>query len=345
MPYRDGDKWRGQVRRLGKRYTRQFDTKKAAGDWERDKWKELGRCAIPTVYLSEAATEYLAYCEASFHPITFKNKRTALKELARTIGNRPIEDIDPSAILHEIILKQATPALANERRKHLSAFFAYCRDFHGLAVNPVARIHKLPVDREPCPVPTEAEFLKLLLVADRHDRNLLVACAATGGRRSEILRWTWTDDINFRDGSVCLCNRKNPKRELRCRTVAMNAELRAALDDQWKTRLPDSDHVFQNRALWKRRDGTVRKHPGYGQRFTARRRFMAGLCKKAKIEKRIGFHALRRFFASMLADNRESLPTIQKLLGHAAVSTTDRYVHRLRDDTRTAVNKLSWRQK
>jgi integrase len=126
----------------------------------------------------------------------------------------------------------------------------------------------------------------------------------------------------------------------------MNDELYEALQDQWKAKLPHSDYVFQNRAVWKDKEGkTVRRHPNYGDRYTARRRFMRGLCKKAGIDKRIGFHALRRFFASMLADNREKLGTIQKLLGHANVSTTDRYIHRLKDDTRAAVKKIDFKKK
>lgn len=330
MPYREGGKWRGQVRRGAMRYTRQFATKKAAGDWEKDKRRELTRTQIPTVYLSRAATDYLAFCESIYHQGTFQNKRLALRQLAQIVGDIPLDDISPGVILNDLILAQKTPSLANERRKHLSAFFVYAVNFHGLRLNPMARIPKLPVDRTPQAVPTEEEFLKLILAASRHDRNLLVTCATTGGRRSEVLRLTWTEDINFEEGWVRLCNRKNRKRELRCRFAPMNAACRASLLDQWKTRLTESDFVFQNR---------TQSHTGFGGRFTARRRLMAGLCKKAKV-KRIGFHALRRFFASMLADNRESLPTIQKLLGHAHVSTTDRYVHRLRDDTHAAVNKL-----
>ncbi len=49
---------------------------------------------------------------------------------------------------------------------------------------------------------------------------------------------------------------------------------------------------------------------------------MKGLCKRAGV-KDVGFHGLRRFFASLLADkHKESMPTIQKLLGHASVSVT-----------------------
>ncbi len=348
MPYKEGKKcWRGKVQQGGKRYTAMFATRRAALNWENAKRKEL---AIPpppirSDSLLAVATAYLDYCQRTFNPSTFSNKRKALKDLMQVTGDIMLSEVDPGVILNQVILAQPTASLSNERRKHLHSFFEHARRFHGLRVNPVAEIPKLTVDRKPQPVPTEEEFLKILVAATRHDRNLLVCCAATGGRRSEILRMTWTGDVNFQERTVRLCNRKNRGRELRCRLAPMNDELYKALQDQLATRLPDSDFVFQNRAVWAAKDGRViRRHPNYGQRYTARRRFMAGLCKRAGVKKRIGFHALRRFFASMLADNREKLTTIQALLGHAAVSTTDRYVTRLKDDTRSAVGKLSIRR-
>ena len=345
MPYKEKGRWRGKIEHQGKRFTAFRRTRKEALEWEAEKRKELKippRVTIPTGSLLEAATDYLNYCEANFSRTTFQNKRKALKELMAVTGNVQIGAVEPRDILNHIIMAQKTPNLANERRKHLSAFFEYCRRFQGLSTNPMAYIDRLPADRKPQSVPTEEEFLKLLMVAGRHDRNLLIAFATTGGRRSEILRWTW-EDVNFQERTIRMGNRKNKRRELRYRTMEMNDELHQALMDQWNTKLPESDYVFQNRACWVDRSGQIRrKHPNWGGRYTARRRFMRGLCKRAGIDKRIGFHALRRFFASMLADNREKLPTIQKLLGHASVSTTDRYVMRIKDDTRSALNKITF---
>lgn len=344
MPYKQGAKWRAKVQANGKRYTVLRSTRRQALDWENAKRKELEAPLRPirTGSLLSVATQYLDLCERTYCRTTYLNKRKALKELMAVTGNIALNEIDPGVILNSVIMAQPTPQLANERRKHLHAFFDHARRFSGLRINPVAEIPKMAVDRKPQPVPTEEEFLKLLMATDRHDRTLLLTCASTGGRRSEILRMTWTEDVNFKDRTIRLCNRKNRKRELRCRTVPMSEDLYKAMHDAYAIRLPDSDFVFQNRAVWKSRDGRIiRKHPGYGGRYTARRRFMAGLCKRAGIKKRIGFHALRRLFASLLADNREKLTTIQALLGHAAVSTTDRYVSRLQDDTRSAVNKLT----
>jgi len=58
----------------------------------------------------------------------------------------------------------------------------------------------------------------------------------------------------------------------------------------------------------------------------------------------LGFHALRRFFASILSDkHKESLPTIQRLMGHASATTTDRYIYRIRGDIREAVGKIDFK--
>lgn len=62
------------------------------------------------------------------------------------------------------------------------------------------------------------------------------------------------------------------------------------------------------------------------------RRSIARLAKKAGIEKRVHLHGLRHTAASELLAEGFDLATIAAQLGHAHISTTSRYLHRLRPD-------------
>jgi len=337
MPYKEKGMWRAKVTRDGRRYTCLKETKGEALDWESEKRKELKESSkTDTAYLFEVVLGYLDYAKEQYSHSTYTDKKKTLEELMALTGNVAIEQISPAEILGGLILTKKTHNLANKRRKDLHAFFEHCRKFHGLARNPITDIAKFPQERKAQPVPTDTELAKLLLVAGgRQDRNMLVAFANSGARRSELFRCKFSEDVDFAERMLRLGNRKNRAREMRYRFVPMNDALNDALQDQFRHRLPDSDYVFQVRAEWVDRDGNVtRRHPKWGDRFTARRRYMKGLCKQAKV-KAMGFHSLRRYFASKLVENGEDLETVRYLLGHATVSTTDRYVYRLRADMNT----------
>lgn len=338
MPYREGKTYRGQVYRKGKRYTKRFNTKKEAIAWEIEKQKELDLIQTPTASLHDAATKYLDYAKAQYAKTTYSDKRLALKEMIAALGNVSIDRVDPGIILHEVLLKQPTPQLYNKRRKDLSAFFEYAIDFHGAPFNPVKATKKRPVERINQPMPTYGEFAKLLLKVDPgQDRNMLTIFSECGARKSEGLRLTWSDDVDFHNRLLRLGNRKNKQREMRYRYIPISDKLYDALQDQFKRRLPHTDYVFQNMAVWKDKTGrVVRKHPGYGQRFTARRKFMRGLCKRAGV-KPMGFHSLRRFYASKLVEKGLDLETVRERMGHHAVSVTDRYIKRIKDDKKTNI--------
>ena len=68
---------------------------------------------------------------------------------------------------------------------------------------------------------------------------------------------------------------------------------------------------------------------------------MKGLCKRAGI-KPFGFHALRRYVASVLADTHKvSAKRIQRILRHKSLSTTERYIQNINDDLEDTLELLS----
>lgn len=328
MPYFDKSKrkWRGRVMVAGQTSSKLFPTKKEAKDWEAAERRRLKE-RTSTVYLLEAITDYLDYAAERFHPTTFKNKHRVLKGLISDIGDQPLFSITPKQIL-TYLNKAKSKTGFNRGRKELRAFFQWIGQFHHLLKNPVI-VKKLPRDRQPQRVPTDQEVTKLMLVANRWERNFVVAFLTTGARKEEILRWTW-EDIDFEQGRVRLVSRKTRSGDTKARYVEMNDTLRRVLEDQVGTRLGLSEYVFQNRN---------RGFENYGSRFADRRHFIRKLCVRAGVEP-FSYHALRRWFTSVLARRGTPLPALQRLLGHSRPSTTDRYVYSVSEDAKKAVNIL-----
>ena len=171
----------------------------------------------------------------------------------------------------------------------------------------------IPAGRQPSTLPEilSREEVQRILTATRtrKHRALLTTAYATGLRANELVHLTLTD-LDAARGMIRVEQGKGAKDRYTILSPRLLDELRAF----WTI---DRPRVW----LFPARDG---QHPmdtsGVGKAYTEAK-------QRAGIHKRGGVHALRHAFATHLLEMGVDLHTIQRLLGHASIQTTMRYLH------------------
>lgn len=337
MPYKEGDGYRAKVTYRGQRYTSKHPTKRDAIAWEARKLKALKKSEriLPSgPDLLSFCSKYTIYAERFIKKTYDEKKALCRRILTAWDSSFLIKDITPEmvqAYLDDQAAGRSNNA-SNRDLKNLMAMFTYGRKILDIDHDPLKDIEKRSHDRQPQYVPPLDDVKKVFSITTPSERIFLDCYIQTGARRAEIFRWTWNDDINFERKKVRLGSRKSKDGSMKYRIVDMSPALFASLSWLWENRkFPESPYVF------------VCESPGihYGNPFTHRQYFIRRLCKRAGV-KRFGYHALRRFVASVLMDSKKvSLKEIQMLLGHSNLTTTERYVYNLQDDLSATVEILS----
>ena len=171
----------------------------------------------------------------------------------------------------------------------------------------------IPAGRQPSTLPEilSREEVQRILTATRtrKHRALLTTAYATGLRANELVHLTLTD-LDAARGMIRVEQGKGAKD----RYTILSPRLLEELRGYWTTYRP---RVW----LFPARDG---QHPmdtsGVGKAYTEAK-------QHAGIHTRGGVHALRHAFATHLLEMGVDLHTIQRLLGHASIQTTMRYLH------------------
>lgn len=196
------------------------------------------------------------------------------------------------------------------------AFFRYLHREGFVESNPAAlvvapkREHKVPAHL------SVHEMSQLLDSPDgatplgRRDRAILELFYASGIRLSELVGLD-LEDLNLADRVVRVMGKGRKER-----IVPFNAKAREALRAWLKDRvtLTHGDALFVNTR---------------GGRLTGRsvQRLVARYVTSCSTRLGISPHALRHSFATHLLERGADLRAIQELLGHVALSTTQRYTH------------------
>jgi integrase/recombinase XerC len=212
----------------------------------------------------------------------------------------------------------------------LRGFFLYLVATRQIEKDPLRLIHS-PKQEKPLPGFLSVDDVFRLLGAikvsgslDVRDRAVLEVFYSTGIRASELVGLNWSD-IDFQLGIVRVIGKGSKERIVPIGEVALETLRDYGQEVRKKWRLPcaGDNPVFLNNR---------------GDRITVRSvaRIVEKRLRAAGIAVKMGPHGLRHSFATHLLNSGADLRVIQELLGHASLSTTQRYTH-LNLDQLTAV--------
>lgn len=212
----------------------------------------------------------------------------------------------------------------------LKGFFRYLVATRHIEKDPLLLIHS-PKQEKPLPTFLSVDAVFLLLGGikmkgslDIRDRAILEVFYSTGVRVSELVGLNWSD-IDFRLGIIRVVGKGSKERIVPIGNVALETLRDYSLEarKKWNLSCKGEQAVFLNNR---------------GDRITTRSvaRVVEKHLREAGIPVKMGPHGLRHSFATHLLNGGADLRVIQELLGHASLSTTQRYTH-LNLDQLTAV--------
>ncbi len=270
-------------------------------------------------YLARFAEYLEAERNASVH--TIKNYKIDLRDFYAFIQNKPIASIDYLEIRRFLgILKEKNYQKSTISRKLacLRSFFKFLARENLLKVNPASGIQSPKRDKK-LPSCLELKEVENLLDApngnsweEKRDKAILETLYSSGVRVSELMGLN-DDDLDLLSGQMKVRGKGKKERIVPVGSVAIKAiqiytDLRPKRDSKTKGAL------FINRL---------------GTRLTDRsvRRVLNKYVRRIALGKEISPHTLRHSFATHLLDRGADLRSVQELLGHANLSTTQIYTH------------------
>jgi len=202
----------------------------------------------------------------------------------------------------------------------LKSFFNYLV-FEGLIKDsPISNIEAPKLERKLPEVLTEDEINQLIKSVDlnhvfgQRNKTIIEVLYGTGIRVSELVNLKLSN-IFFRE-SILKVNGKGDKERFVPLGKIASTEIKTYINirDKMKIDSKNTDILFINR---------------YGRKLTRSMIFkiITDASRSIGLEKKISPHTLRHSFATHLLKNGADLRTIQLILGHESITTTEIYTH------------------
>jgi len=269
--------------------------------------------------ISRYIEKFIRYLEIekNYSGHTILNYRLDLEGFKDFLKDAPIEGVDYLCLRRYLArLKEENLASRSIARKlsALRSFFKFLTREGFLKVNPALSLYSPKIDKHLPQFLTEDEVGRLIEAPTSkderslRDKAILETFYSTGIRISELVGLN-TQDIDFIGGVIKVMGKGKKER-----LVPIGEHAITAIRDYLDKRKNKSEILFLNKN---------------GNRITDRgvRDVVKKYIRLTSIKQGVSAHTLRHSFATHLLNRGADLRSVQELLGHANLSTTQIYTH------------------
>jgi len=256
---------------------------------------------------------------ASSHTVT--NYKIDLKDFSETVKDKPVEQVthlDVRLFLAKLKEKNFSKRSVARKMACIRSFFKFLYREGYIKSNPSSSLSTPKIEKRLPLFLNADDVVRLLESPDPsdyiglRDRAILETLYSTGIRVSELVGLS-KEDIDFISGVLKVYGKGKKERLVPIGDKALRA-IRAYFEKIGVTEINEKKPVFLNKSKTRVSDRAVR-------------RIVDKYIRKASLNENISPHSLRHSFATHMLDRGADLRSVQELLGHANLSTTQIYTH------------------
>ncbi len=259
--------------------------------------------------------------EKNASPHTITNYISDLEDFTSGISDKKIEDIDYLALrkyLAGLKLRNLSKRTTARKLSTIRTFFKFLYRDGYIKTNPATSVATPKLDKKLPIFLDEKKVVKFITsppdkdISGLRDRAILETLYSAGIRVSELVNLNLSD-IDFISGILKVLGKGRIERLTPIGDKALSA-IRRYIGERFEHNREKQSAVFLNK---------------FGRRITDRsiRRIVDKYIKVAAIRQKISPHSLRHSFATHLLNSGADLRSVQELLGHKNLSTTQIYTH------------------
>lgn len=266
--------------------------------------------------------------------LSYQRDLRKLSAFLETMGIRSAEDITAvslNAYIRYLEQRQFSAATISRSIASIKAFFHYLLRERLVYTDVSERLKPPRVEKKAPDILTREEVERLLAQPgcespkEIRDKAMLELLYATGIRVSELIGLK-VSDVNMQMGYI-LCRDR-----MKERAIPFGNQARTALSEYFFKARSILIRDSKEQALFVNYSGSPMSRQGFWKliKFYAR---------KAGIEREITPHTLRHSFAAHLLANGADLKSVQEMLGHSDISTTQIYMRTEQEHIREVYSK------